>query len=102
MKRLSDESLQKLKTIPSKDNESSHGLCSYDTLVNIKYCDAYMYLPGASSDKSHQKLIVSRYTEMKMKKYSMCVVRCVTDLAYMPRERARDLKFDPVYLYKNH
>lgn len=47
-----------------------------------EYCDRFMYLPY--SIRNRKTFTVSMYKHEKMRQFSLDVVRCVTDLAFMP------------------
>ena len=104
MKRIEDESLDTFfgMHIAMKNLQ---GLFSYDMLLNSSYCERFMYtLPDPEQKEKNEKVaekIVSRYTNAEMKYLTTYMVRCATDLAYMPRAWAASLEFNAKYLYNN-
>ena len=82
----------------SQAGGSLQGLHTYNVLANKKYCDRFMYLPYALKDR--KTFIVSMYKHDEMRECSLDVVRCVSDLAFMPTGKARAIEFNPEYLWK--
>ena len=115
--RFSDETLLKLKDEAAKrkrqklrrsaflnrpENKGARnlqGAHTYRLLALREYCDRFMYLPY--SIRNRKTFTVSMYKHERMRQFSLDVVRCVTDLAFMPTKQAREMEFNPEYLFKN-
>mmetsp|Transcript_31432 Transcript_31432/g.39026 ORF Transcript_31432/g.39026 Transcript_31432/m.39026 type:complete len:126 (+) Transcript_31432:3231-3608(+) len=75
------------------------GLHTYNLLANKTYYDRFMYLPYSLKDR--KSFIVSMYKHEEMRECSIAVVRCATDLAFMPTGRAKALEFNAEYIWKH-
>lgn len=71
---------------------------NYNILSNQTWYDKYMYIPYNVPKVERANRVVSMYKDEKLKLLSLDVVRCVSDLAYMPEEFAKDMEFNPIYL----
>ena len=74
------------------------GVHNYNILSNQTWYDKYMYIPYNVDKTERANRTVSMYKDPKMALLSLDVVRCASDLAYMPRDAARDMEFNPKYL----
>lgn len=59
-----------------------------------------MYIPYNVDKTERINRVVSMYKDEKMRLLSIDVVRCVSDLAYMPESLGREMEFNPLYLEK--
>ena len=59
-----------------------------------------MYVPYNVGKVERGQRTVSMFKDPKMKLLSLDVVRCASDLAYMPLDQARDMEFNPMYIDK--
>lgn len=75
------------------------GIHTYNILSSKMYYEQYMYMPVTKDNR--KEFIVSMFADEELREMSCFVVRCATDLAYMPEERAQALQFNPVWLKNN-
>lgn len=66
---------------------------SYNILATEHWCFEFNYIPYTYPDR--EDYIVSMYKDIEMKKLSVDIVRLVSDLAYLPQDRAMQLEFNP-------
>ena len=94
MKRIEDESLDSLNGMHMA-MKNLQGHYSYDLLFSEYYSEMFMYEPHDPDQKKEvSNRVVSRYTHSEMKHLTIDLVRCATDLAYMPRAWASNLEFN--------
>ena len=70
---------------------------NYSILSNQTYCDKYMYIQYNVHKRS--EYFVSMFKHPMMRKCSVDIVRYVCDLAYVPIGRAKEIEFNPLYVY---
>ena len=111
-KRLTNESYGSLATastqravaaqfgVKQKDEGTKcmEGVHNYNILSNQMWYDKYMYIPYNVDHEERLLRCVSMYKDPDVKLLSLDVVRCASDLAYIPRGEAKDMKFDVKYL----
>lgn len=59
-----------------------------------------MYIPYNVGKVERAQRTVSMFKDPKMKLLSLDVVRCASDLAYIPPDQVRDIEFSPMYIDK--
>eukprot|EP00351_Strombidinopsis_sp_SopsisLIS2011_P000608 CAMPEP_0116887730 /NCGR_PEP_ID=MMETSP0463-20121206/22361_1 /TAXON_ID=181622 /ORGANISM="Strombidinopsis sp, Strain SopsisLIS2011" /LENGTH=104 /DNA_ID=CAMNT_0004551005 /DNA_START=756 /DNA_END=1070 /DNA_ORIENTATION=+ len=71
---------------------------SYDLLMNPKYQEKFLYVPGDMPNRS--LYIVSAYKNKQLRLSTNDVVRLMVDLAYYTEEKILKTDIDAEYLYK--
>ena len=74
------------------------GVHNYNILSNQMWYDKYMYIPYNVDHEERVLRSVSMYKDPDAKLLSVDIVRCASDLAYIPRGEAKDMRFDVKYL----
>lgn len=75
------------------------GIHTYNVLADPYYYLKYMYIPYTVPKRA--EYIVSRFKDQDLRKLSLDLVRFVSELPYVPEERAKDFEFNPIYFYTN-
>lgn len=89
--------LRKRLGLKSGANRMS-GVHSYNILATEHWCFEFNYIPYTYPNR--EDYIVSMYKDSEMKKLSVDLVRLVTDLPYLPQNRAMQLEFNPKSLHE--
>ena len=73
------------------------GIANYDILSDPEYQDLFAYMP--SHHPKRDQYAISQFKDRQMKKFTFDIVRLAVDLPYMSTEKAKELEFNPEYMY---
>lgn len=98
--KLSEEAFTRLAKFKDDGSKTGApkltGVHNYDILANPYYADQYHYIPAVYPKR--EEYVISEHTKKELRLQQVDLVRLVTDLAYLPEERARKLQFNVEYL----